>query len=470
MGSEKITVEFNDGTLLFRGMTPAVVAGLPQDAIKADDRVGGAYRALACNYSPLILALRQAGYTVEDNAKGFSPVKLILQSPFPPRDYQLQALEAWKQHGYRGIIALPTGSGKSFVGALACAKLGRQALVVVPTIDLMHQWAASLGKFFNMEIGLLGGGFHNISDITVATYDSAALHMRDLGNRFGLLICDECHHLPGPRNRSAAEDTLAPYRLGLSATPDLEGDAAVVLKRVLGELCCNLQINDLAGRVLAEYCIKQVPLSLSQEELAEYQETRSIYTAFVRRRRIDFRKPDGWTAFLKACAVSGREGRQVFSAFLRQRELSRGGEAKYRAVWDILCRHIDERIIIFTASNAQAYETGERFSLPVLTHRTKANERKGMLENFRTGKYPVLVSSRVLNEGVDVPEANIGIVVSGTSTGREYLQRLGRILRPAAGKKQAVLYELVNADTAEYYVAKRRVENTRKSLEPHFTE
>ena len=81
-----------------------------------------------------------------------------------------------------------------------------------------------------------------------------------------------------------------------------------------------------------------------------------------------------------------------------------------------------------------------------------------MLENFRSGACPVLVSSRVLNEGVDVPEANIGIIVSGGSGVREHVQRLGRILRARPGKK-AVLYELVNSATSELNVLARRREH-----------
>ena len=464
MSKAGIHLSFSGGTLVVQGLRPGDLEDIPENILAADDRIGGAYRAKACDYAALVTALRQAGKQIEDTAKAFAPVKLVLKSPFPPRDYQLKALDDWKFAGYRGVISLPTGSGKSFVGALACAKIGRPALIIAPTIDLMLQWAGTLEKFFGEPAGLLGGGYHEIRNITAATYDSAALHMERLGNRFGLLICDECHHLPGPRYRVAAEEAIAPFRLGLSATPDMEGDNGVILKRLMGNLCSEMKIKELTGRVLSGYRIEHVPLALSPEEQEEYHSARSIYTGFVKRRHIDFRLADGWKKFITACATTGREGREAFSAFIRQRELSRGGEGKYAAIWELISKHINERIIIFTAANAQAYEIGERFSLPVLTHRTGSRERRNMLDHFRSGVFPVLVSSRVLNEGVDVPEANIGIVVSGTSTGREYLQRLGRILRAAPGKQQAVLYELINGDTAEFFVAKRRAANTHKAL------
>ena len=150
---------------------------------------------------------------------------------------------------------------------------------------------------------------------------------------------------------------------------------------------------------------------------------------------------------------------EVGSAFLEQRRIARGGEAKIRMVWEIVNRHAGERIIIFTADNAAAYDLGRRFCWPVITHRTKPGERKEFLDLFRAGTYTVLVTSKVLNEGVDVPAVAVGIILSGSASVREHVQRLGRILRPAPGKEQALLYELVSAGTSEEGVSARRREH-----------
>ena len=91
----------------------------------------------------------------------------------------------------------------------------------------------------------------------------------------------------------------------------------------------------------------------------------------------------------------------------------------------------------------------------MLTHQTKLKERNAFLNGFRDGTYSILVTSKVLNEGVDVPEANVAIIVSGSGSVREHVQRLGRILRKREGK-QAVLYELISKQTSEQYVNKRR--------------
>ena len=111
--------------------------------------------------------------------------------------------------------------------------------------------------------------------------------------------------------------------------------------------------------------------------------------------------------------------------------------------------------MIFTQDNEMAYRIGCTFFLPVLTHHTKAKERENFLHSFREGDYSILVTSKVLNEGVDVPEANVAIVVSGSGSVREHVQRLGRILRAREGK-QAFLYELISKDTSEYQTHKRR--------------
>ena len=113
-------------------------------------------------------------------------------------------------------------------------------------------------------------------------------------------------------------------------------------------------------------------------------------------------------------------------------------------------------MIIFTADNATAYSIGRKYMLPVITHHTKSSERKEFLELFRQGRYLVLVTSQVLNEGVDVPEAAVGVILSGSGSVREHVQRLGRILRPAPGKPQAVLYELISSATSEESVSLRR--------------
>src|SRR6202007_10001 len=108
----------------------------------------------------------------------------------------------------------------------------------------------------------------------------------------------------------------------------------------------------------------------------------------------------------------------------------------------LLERHRHDRILIFTHDNATVYKIARRFLVPAITHQTKAKERRKILERFHAGEYTILVTSQVLNEGVDVPAARVGVILSGSGSVREHVQRLGRLLRKFEGK-QAVLYEVV---------------------------
>jgi superfamily II DNA or RNA helicase len=417
------------------------------------------FRARGCDYAFIVAELQKNGVIFEDKARKFAPLdELTPAVKFVPRTHQNSAFNAWKANASRGIAALPTGSGKTMLAIMATAYLKCPTIFLVPTLDLLGQWAEVLGHYFNCEIGMLGGGERSIRELTVSTYDSAVLNMEFIGDRFGFLVADECHHLPGPETRLAGAMAIAPYRLGLSATPELPDDRAAVLEDLLGPIVCRVEIGELAGTVLSPYHTVSMPVKLDPDEAEAYEFNRKKYTDFLAANRLNFHYKSEWGRFLGLCArLPG--GRDVFRAFIEQRRIARGGEAKIRAVWNLVTRHAAERIIIFTADNATAYDLGRRFFWPVITHHTRPQERKEFLGFFREGKYLVLVTSKVLNEGVDVPSVAVGIVLSGSASVREHVQRLGRILRPAPGKEQAVLYELVSAGTSEESVSARRREH-----------
>ena len=137
------------------------------------------------------------------------------------------------------------------------------------------------------------------------------------------------------------------------------------------------------------------------------------------------------------------------------KKVERSAEGKFNCLQELLQKHAADRALIFTADNATVYDISRRYLIPALTHQTKTKERRLMLERFHSGEYSTIVTSQVLNEGVDVPAASVGIVLSGTSTVRENVQRLGRILRKRPDK-QAILYELILEGTSEVYSSERR--------------
>jgi superfamily II DNA or RNA helicase len=318
----------------------------------------------------------------------------------------------------------------------------------------MNQWYAELKDRFKMEVGLLGGGYYDYKPLTVTTYDSAYIHLERWGNKFGLVVFDECHHLPGATYAEAAIGSLAPFRLGLTATPERQDGADAMLPELIGPIVYRKEIRQLSGDYLAEYRTERVYVDLTLEEAERYRECRDIYRRFVADRGISLSGPNGWQRFIFE-ALRHPDGPAAMKAYREQKRIERAPAGKFLELERLLAKHAGERAIIFTADNATVYQIARRYLVPAITHQTKIKERKQVLERFHKGEYSVVVTSQVLNEGVDVPAAGVGVVLSGSGSTRENVQRLGRILRKYEGK-QAVLYEVVAKGTAEEFSSDRR--------------
>ncbi|MBO7741282.1 MAG: DEAD/DEAH box helicase family protein, partial [Victivallales bacterium] len=400
-----ITLDFQSGTILLQHDRGPEDAPLPEaiaPLCRFDKRVG-AWRAMACDYAAVFAVLYREKLLLEDKARNYQRLELDFRPGKSMRDYQREALDAWVNAGRRGVVVLPTGSGKSFLAQNAIVSASRSTLVVVPTLDLLAQWALQLKHALNCEIGTLGGGSREIRDITVSTYDSAQMQMEHIGSRFGLLIVDECHHLPGQVYSQIAKLSIAPWRLGLTATPERQDGLHSTYASLLGDICYRREITDLTGKdVLAEYETIPIDTELDPDEQEDYNRFHARYIDFLHRNRINLGTPRGWSFFLQACARQP-DGREALNAYLEQRRIARASRAKIRQLWELISAHHGDRIIVFTADNATAYRIGAAFALPVITQQTGTAERVAFLDGFRSGDYPVLVTSKVLNEGVDVP-------------------------------------------------------------------
>jgi superfamily II DNA or RNA helicase len=441
---------FDGGTLVLSGDSE-LLARLPN--VQFDPRANR-HRAEGRHYRALVEQLRKEKVDYKDDARGYEPTEWTLRATRDPFPHQTEALDTWWSQGGRGVVVLPTGTGKTFLAVLAIARAGRPTMVVTPTIDLLNQWYAELTQAFGTEVGLLGGGYYDFQPLTVTTYDSAYIHLERWGNRFGLLVFDECHHLPGPTYLMAAVGSIAPYRLGLTATPERADNQETLLPGLIGPIVYRREIRQLAGDFLADYRVERRYVELSAEERERYQRARERYRDFLGAHGISMSNPRGWQRFIQESCRSV-EGRAAFQAYREQKRLAVAAPAKIRLLDDLLEVHRRDRALIFTYDNATAYQIARRFLVPAITHQTKVKERKQILERFHSGEYTVVVTSQVLNEGVDVPAANVGIILSGTGSVREHVQRLGRLLRKH-GEKQALLYEVVTRDTAEEFTSTRR--------------
>jgi superfamily II DNA or RNA helicase len=446
-----VQLSFEGGTLVLAGPDENLLLSLP--GCRRDERTGQV-RAEARHYRALIEYLRQAKIAYRDEARKYEPIELKQASARTPFPHQVDGLEAWWQAGGRGIVVLPTGTGKTFLAVLAIERAARPALVVTPTIDLLHQWHDELASVFSVPIGLVGGGHYDFQPLTITTYDSAYIHLERWGNRFGLVVFDECHHLPGPSYLLTAIGSIAPYRLGLTATPERADQQESLLPELIGPIVFRREIKELSGSYLAEYRTERRYVFLSEEEQARYDQMRAEYRRFVDERRISFGSPQGWQRFIQESSRSP-EGRTAFRAYMEQKRIAQAAPAKLQLLDKLLGEHAHDRVLIFTADNATVYQIARRFLVPAITHQTKARERREILVRFHDGVYPIVVTSQVLNEGVNVPAASVGIVLSGTGSVREHVQRLGRLLRKH-GDKQAILYEVIARGTAEEFTSDRR--------------
>ena len=416
------------------------------------------HRAPALAYADVVRALHRAKVEYVDEARAYEELGSGARVHRSPRPFQSEALSAWEKARGRGVVVLPTGSGKSHVAVMAIDRKRRSALVVAPTLDLVRQWYDLLQSSFGVEVGVVGGGDHRVEALTVTTYDSAHIHMEHLGSRFGLVIFDECHHLPGETYALGARLCLAPYRLGLTATPERSDGRERDLEELIGPTVYRQDIVELSGEYLADYETVRVDIDLSPEEREAHDHARSIYLDFLRSQGIRMGSPAGWGEFIMRSSFS-EQGREAMAAYREQRRLAFAAPMKLEFVEQLLTEHRHDRAIVFTQDNVTAYEISRRFLIPAITHQTKVTERSEILEGLSSGRYRAVATSKVLNEGVDIPDANVAIIVSGSGSVREHVQRLGRVLRKK-GDKRAILYELVTSGTSEQGTSERRREHS----------
>ena len=445
----KPSLSFQGGTLVLYGVDQDETVPPVFQWIKAR------WRCEAYHYATLAPWLK--AQAIHDTVPRWQALDLTLHDQRDPHDYQVAALQAWANANNLGSIVLPTGAGKTFVAIHAIQRVNRSTLVVAPTIDLLHQWYARLSNAFASEVGVYYGGEKNVKPITVTTYHSAGDLMAHSGNTFKLIIYDEVHHLPAPSWGETALMSPAPFRLGLTATyPSAEEQRAGrwSLDHLIGPILYEKRIDELAGKQLADYRTERIRVELTAAERQQYDAAYTVYARFIKERKLYLHGPRWWLELMRLSSLDP----QARAAALAHQSLGRllsAATEKLAALDRLLQEHRQEHVLIFTESNDVVYHLSQRHLIPALTCETKAAERKAVLEGFQRGDYGALVTSKVLNEGIDVPEAKVAIVLGGSAGAREYIQRLGRVLRKM-GNQQAVLYEIVVRDTLDVGRVRRR--------------
>lgn len=386
----------------------------------------------------------------ESNAE-WKPITFTKTNRGTLRPYQAEAVAAWmKDKG--GVIVMPTGTGKTEVAFEIVRRLATHTLFVAPTRALAYQLAGRITEAFGVDVGFIGDNTYRLSPICVTTYESAGIKMEFLGDYFKLLVFDECHRLQGDLRADAARMSAAPYRLGLTATPNRSFSRESCQNDLIGPIRYELPLEAVRGVDLADYRVRRIPVFLTDAEQAEYEKLGKLIRDHIADRRRD--NPGYAWEDVVASIGTDSEARHVFNARLKRTSIENNASAKLDVLEDLFRDNL-QQVIVFTGTNLMARMVSSRFLIPCLLTHSPKKEREIVLKGYEQGTFKAIVANRVLNEGIDVPAAKVGIIAGGTGSDRDAVQRLGRILRKKGGQT-AVLYEVVCAGTGEEERSRKR--------------
>ena len=380
--------------------------------------------------------------------------------------WQLDALVAWSRCGRRGVIEAVTGSGKTDVAIAAISdarRRGRFVLVLVPSRVLMEQWHGRLlAALPGARIGRLGDSGKDrpaSCDVLVATRHSAATHRPvPPGDGGGLLIADECHGLGGGVLRRGL---LRQYdeRLGLTATLERADDAVTeLLLPYFGGICYRYGFEQaIADGVCARPRVAFVGVPLSAEERADYVATEQrLVSARQHLRAVPGMPLAPFGDFMAAVAhlaagdagADGRAAREYLEVFSLRRQIVAQSRGKYELLGRLApAIKAADGSLLFTETVRGANHAINRLdpvvAIELITGSTARRQRKAILGDLRTRRLHAVAAPRVLDEGIDVPDADLGIVMSASRTRRQMIQRMGRILRrkrPGGRARFVIMY------------------------------
>jgi superfamily II DNA or RNA helicase len=362
----------------------------------------------------------------------------------------VDALQEWRRRGRRGIAHVVTGAGKTRFAELCISDFlsaypdGR-AVVLVPTLALLDQWYLDLREDLGVqdeELGLFSGEGRPSDPrrINLVVLNSGREVAPALSKGAEtLLIVDECHRAGAPHNALALRGEHR-ATLGLSATPEREYDEGLqqVLVPRLGEIFFTYDYADARrDGVITDFSLVNVAVPLSGQEASRYDALSGRVARAARAVEAGREDETKLRRALRARAGVAAAARMRIPVAVRIADLNRGR----RIV--IFHERIDAAEEIYTLLKERGHN--------VTLYHSRIGEaiRRDNLRLFRSGVFQVLVSCRALDEGMNVPETEVGVIASSTASIRQRIQRLGRVLRPAPGKQQAVVYTLYATEVEE---------------------
>jgi superfamily II DNA or RNA helicase len=383
------------------------------------------------------------------------------------RKWQEEALAQFKLNNSKAIVEATTGSGKTILGLkLIEENQDKRILVVVPTTQLMYQWKEEILKKVGsgIIISLLGDGNKDIPPMTPSVTISVVNSVRGVNwnhpaAKYDILICDEIHRYASPENAKIFQGNFN-QKIGLTATLERSDGMEVILHKYIGPTVYTLNNEDAknAGYV-CDYDIECVKCAMTNPEKAEY----TLFNNNVKKYMMVFNNS---FKELQKNFKNGPRGTSYRSALEGMRSISKrksfltSVKSKHDVAINLCLKNNDKKIILFdeiqTSANDIYDDLNNRGMNPVIYHSgIKAKEKKEAIEKFLDGRSKILVTVKALDEGLDVEDVDIGIIVNGNSQKRQAIQRLGRLLRKKEGKVSKLYMLYVPETKDEDYVKKR---------------
>ncbi len=401
-----------------------------------------------------------------------------------PREWQKQALEAWIKAGRRGVVEAVTGTGKTTLGVLAAADAvarGLDVLILVPGTDLMDQWHKNLlGSLPELAIGKFGDGSKdtlNQCNILVSTVQSARRNYMLSDGARGLIIADEVHGYGSKESVKALEPGFED-RLGLTATYERsDNKIEELLSPYFFPINSNGKPGDeviigcdyargLADGILAPFRVALLGVDLEEDEQDSYdyfdERVRNLKQQLISNHECPAEPFGEFMASVNILSygnhvdhIGTMNARNFLNNFNKRRQLLASSSKKLKALEKLVpVISNSDRCLIFTQTTESALKAAEllrnrEISAYEFSSQLKKEVRKELLEQFRDGKIQALAAPRVLDEGIDVPEADLGIILSASHSKRQMIQRMGRIIRPKKDSKPATFIILYVRNTNE---------------------
>ncbi len=366
--------------------------------------------------------LYEAGYPVRDERSLDSGDALPVELQLELRSYQQRWVSNFLETN-SGVLVGPPGSGKTVAAMGILAAVEGETLILVPGRELAGQWREELLAQTTLEpdqIGEYHGGEKDIRPVTIATYQTAGMdrHRQLFDSReWGLIIYDEVHHIPAPIHRRSV-DLQTRHRLGLSSTPVREDDREADIFTLIGP-----------------------PIGTDWDELFE--------AGFVAEPEVEIRYVP-WGS-------KETQNQYVSSEGHERRQLAATNPAKIEEISALLSAHADKQALVFVEYIDQGQSYADELGVPFISGQMPHAERQKLFEQFRNGTLQTLIVSRVGDEGIDLPSAELAVVASGLGgSRRQGTQRAGRTMRPTG---RAQMYVLATRGTREEDFARRRMQH-----------